>query len=164
MLVEAFLADTGRGGKIPVELELPVGPANKELVGDICDLRDFLSARTLGQTSAKFGDHKRHTIPLSVSRACSDSLPVPYFALMLQIDVRFAGCADFRIKLAAVSMVVENVIDRAELSTGRIRKARFKDNAWNFAVAEEWETNHVWESVWLEPHDRVFRVCIVLFK
>ena len=61
-------------------------------------------------------------------------------------------------------MVVENVIDRAELSTGRIRKARFKDNAWNFAVAEEWETNHVWESVWLEPHDRVFRVCIVLFK
>ena len=86
IVVEAFSARARSRGQVFEELELPVGPADKELVSDAGHLLDLLGAGALRETGTKLSYHVGDAEPLGVLVTRRDSLVVEAVALGLHVD------------------------------------------------------------------------------
>lgn len=96
---------------------MPVGPADEVLVSNITDLVDLLRAGTLGEAGTELRDEKRKAETVSVLGSLSNSLLVPFEALVSVSDLGLTSGALTRAELATVSVVVEDVEVRADLTT-----------------------------------------------
>ena len=130
-VVEALRASASRCGQVSIVFELPVSPANKILIGDITNLVDFLSAGTLSKACTKLSDVVRDTKALGIEVASANTLLVPDEALVCESRIGLSSSARRWIatELAAVGMVVEDVVSRADLTTGRSAEPNRVDSA-----------------------------------
>jgi len=124
-------------------------------IGDISNLVDLLSAWTFSEASTELSDNERNSKALSISCSLANSLLMPLRALLSMGNLWFSSNALIGAQLAAVSMIVENMLGRSNIGTRRDTKTNWEDHA-----REDFDL--VWERNRFEPHLLVGVVRLVL--
>lgn len=103
---------------------MPVGPSVEVLISLVSSSLNFSSAGLIGQTGTKFGDEKRKTESFRIFITLDEALFDPSVASSVKLGVGFTMLGtDSRTQNTAVVMVVQNVLVRTNLTTGRSLKS-----------------------------------------
>ena len=145
LVPEALGASACGSCQVSVGLELPVGPTDEVLISNIANLVNFLAARALSEASTEFSDHKGDLEAFGILNSSANSLLVPLSALGSVGNLRLTSETFVGAELAAVGMVIEDVLIRADLTTRGDIETNIEDHARK-------NTNLIWERNWLEPH------------
>jgi len=129
IIIEALAASSSWSSQISKILHLPISPTSKMLVTWVTNLIDFINADWAIQAGTKFTDKQRNTKSLGILISYKESLVMPVFAFILIWWVRLSSCANWGIKLAAISVVVKNVDWWSDLSTWRVGEAKIPNNS-----------------------------------
>lgn len=153
-IVEAFRSVASRSGKILVGFVLPVRPAEKVFLSNIGDLVDLACTDIRVQTGSELAHEQGDSKSFSVISSLTHALLVESKAFFSAIRGRLTSFTDVSIELAAVSVSIQSVVCRANLTTWRLAEANSSHEIEDL-VAKDLEANNIGEDDRLEDHDAV---------
>lgn len=156
ILVKALGAVSRDRRELSVLLKLPVGPTSLHLlIDDISDSRDLDGAFLRVHTGAELSDHEGNAKSLGILLSGAEATLMPLSASDLFIFLGLAKLrTDGRSELAAVSMIVKNMLWRADLSTWRNVEAERADFL-NQLDAADLHANLIWHLTRLKVENNV---------